>query len=225
MVAQQFTDIKIIVFDAFGTLFNLDPHVVQDIEHPLRDQILNYARDKQLSYTWLRSLMSDYKSFAEITTATLTDGCSMLGAPLDLVDDLKKLYFEPTVYSDVHTSLEALRSTSIPLALLSNGTHGMLQSGLQKNGLHSLIDHVFSADDVGIFKPHPKVYQMVCDKMKIKSSEVLFISSNQWDIGGAHRYGYTVCWLNRDDKFMESLIDLPHLHIASDLNELPHMLA
>ena len=198
--------IKICVFDAFGTLFNLDPSVLQDIDHPQRDAILAYARDKQLSYTWLHSLMDDFRSFAEVSTIALRDGCRKHNVSENLVPAFQPLYFQPTVFDDVLPALVRLKEEGMTTAFLSNGTHDMLQSGIAKNQMSALIDHVFSADDVRIFKPDPKVYDMVLQNGKLKKEEVLFVSSNQWDVAGAFQFGFQVCWLNRGGSFRESLI-------------------
>jgi len=165
--------IKAYIFDAFGTLFNLDGSLLDDIKHPSVSDILSYARDKQLSYTWLRSLMKSYMPFDEITTIALEDGCRKFNADSSLVEKLLPLY--------------------------------MLNSGIKKNDLSRFLDHVFSVDDIKVFKPDPAVYQMVTKKLSMNSDEVLFISSNQWDVAGAASFGFNVAWVNRSRGFRESI--------------------
>ena len=207
--------IKAVIFDAFGTLFNLDNSILNDIVHPSVPDILNYTREKQLSYTWLHSLMNDYRSFDEITTMALSDGCKRFGASPELVQKLSRLYFAPVVFDDVIPGLQLLhKQSNVLLGILSNGTEEMLNSGIQLNQLEAFLDKVYSVDRVKVFKPDPRVYKMVTDDLRCAPAEVLFVSSNQWDVAGSARFGFQVCWLNRGDLFRESIID------HSDIKEI-----
>lgn len=197
---------KACIFDAFGTLFNLNESLLQSIEHPKVPEILSYAREKQLSYTWLKSLMKEYVNFETITQIALSDGCRKFHAPHKLVDELASIYMKPTIFDDVIPALEALKAKNIKCGILSNGTHAMLNSGITLNALSDYLDVVYSADDIKTFKPDPAVYQMVCDGEDCDPNQILFISSNQWDIAGAHAFGFKTCWLNRQQSFRESLI-------------------
>jgi len=197
--------IKAYIFDAFGTLFNLDNRLLEHINHPSKGDILNYARSKQLSYTWLQSLMQTYQPFDQITRLALEDGCKKYAAPTDLATTLSALYFEPIIFDDVLPTLQKLQKKSKITGILSNGTHQMLRSGIQKNGLESYLNVVYSVDDIGQYKPTPEVYQMVTNGLKIQAKEVLFVSSNQWDVAGAANYGFQVAWLNRNDAFRETI--------------------
>ncbi len=195
------------VFDAFGTLFNLDKSLLEDIQHPNVSEILDYARSKQLAYTWQFTLMNHYLNFAEITELALRDGCSKYQAPKFLVEQLSKLYLKPEVYDDVLELLMQLRTLGTKTGILSNGTMSMLQSGIENNELSTYIDAVYSADTIKQFKPAPAVYQMVCDGERCQPGEILFVSSNQWDVAGAHQFGFRSVWLNRAEAFKESTID------------------
>jgi len=194
------------IFDAFGTLFNLDQTLVNDIQHKSVDKILSYAREKQLAYTWLKSLMEDYINFEEITKIALEDACLKYDAPTKLIKDLSNIYFKPIVFDDVKSILALLQKLNIKTGILSNGTHAMLNSGIEINDFKNDIDVIYSADDIQTFKPHPSVYQMVCDGENCEPQDILFISSNQWDIAGANKFGFQTTWLNRSQSFRESII-------------------
>jgi len=212
--------IKACVFDAFGTLFNLDSSILADIDHPKLKDILSYAREKQLSYTWLRSLMKRYIPFDEITKIALQDGCKKYGVEVGMVEEIIPLYFEPTVFEDVMPTLAKINKTQIDTAILSNGTFAMLESGITKNEIGHFIDHVFSVDDIKIFKPDPAAYSMVTAQLKLSPEEVLFVSSNQWDVTGAASFGFNVAWVNRNDVFRESVTITPNVQEVSSLTKL-----
>ncbi len=212
--------IKAYIFDAFGTLFNLDEGLLRHIKHPAVSDILAYARTKQLSYTWLHSLMQTYRPFSEITRIALTDACKKYDAPTELVEQLAPLYFEPTTFEDVLPTLEILRKSSFTTGILSNGTHAMLQSGIQKNGLGEYLDGVYSVDDIGVYKPTPDVYAMVTKSLNLQANEVLFSSSNQWDVAGAAQFGFQVAWVNRGGVFRESITKLANVHEVNVLTDI-----
>ncbi len=211
---------SIVIFDAFGTLFNLDTALLNDIGHPKKNDILQYTREKQLSYTWLFSLMDTYESFSEVTYRALTDGIKKYNAPLSLLDDFASLYMQPVVFDDVRTCLNQLKKEGKQTGILSNGTKEMLTSGIELNGLSHNLDHVFSVEDVKIFKPHKSVYGMVTEKLEKEPSEITFVSSNQWDVAGAHHFGFNTVWVNRSGIFKESIIDDEKIHEVGSLDEL-----
>ncbi len=212
--------IKAYIFDAFGTLFNLDEGLLKHIEHPAAGDILAYARTKQLSYTWLNSLMQTYRPFSEITRIALEDGCKKYNAPIALADQLSPLYFEPTTFDDVLPTLEMLQKSSANTGILSNGTHEMLQSGIEKNGLSDYLDGVYSVDDIGVYKPAPDVYEMVTKALSLQANEVLFSSSNQWDVAGAAAFGFQVAWVNRGGVFRESITKLKNVYEVNILKDI-----
>jgi len=215
---------KACIFDAFGTLFNLDNRLLQHIDHPAVQDILDYTRSKQLSYTWLHSLMEEYLPFDQLTRIALTDACEKHNAPLELVEPLSKLYFEPLVFDDVLPALKMLKDLPVTTGILSNGTRPMLDSGIQLNELDDYLDKVYSVNDIGVFKPAPGVYEMVIKDLNIQPEEVLFVSSNQWDVAGAATYGFQVAWVNRKDGFRESITKLKGVHVLSDLIGLKNLL-
>ena len=211
---------KVIIFDAFGTLFNLDKSLLENIAVAKVPDILSYAREKQLCYTWLRSLMDDYISFDKITEIALLDGCKKYGADAALVHKLIPLYTQPKTFDDVAPTLSALKNSGNFLGILSNGTHKMLESGIIKNKLSDAIDKVFSADDIKVYKPDPRVYAMVCDGLNLKPKDITFVSSNQWDVVGAANFGFKVKWVNRSKTFRESVTIKENIEEIGSLTEL-----
>ncbi len=195
---------RAIAFDAFGTIFNLDPSLIQALNIPKANEILAYAREHQLTYTWQYSLMQAYKSFDKITIQVIEDGCRKHNIVSDHVDALCSLYMSPIIYDDVIPALQQSKALDIPHFLLSNGTPSMLKSGIQINNLENLLDGFMSADSIKRYKPDPRVYAMVNQSLNCRPEEILFISSNQWDIVGAEEYGLEVLWLNRNNTFRES---------------------
>lgn len=212
--------IKAVIFDAFGTLFNLDNSLLKNIKHPHVNSILNYTRQKQLSYTWLHSLMQSYVPFDELTKIALSDALSKYDAPPSLMEELAMLYFKPVIFNDVLPALETLQKSSLDIGILSNGTHGMLKAGIVKNNLADYIGHVYSADDVSIFKPSPKVYEMVTTALNLDHNQILFVSSNQWDVAGAAKFGFQVAWVNRANVFRESITTSDRVKVISSLVKL-----
>lgn len=212
--------IKACIFDAFGTLFNLDQSLLKSIQHPHVPDILSYAREKQLSYTWLKSLMKKYENFEQITHTALSDGCRKYNAPLDLVTELVAIYMKPTIFDDVIPALKELHDKNIKCGILSNGTHAMLNSGIDLNDIRSYIQVVYSADEIQIFKPDPAVYQMVCDGEECDPQQILFVSSNQWDIAGSNAFGFQTLWLNRKSVFRERVIDKEGIRMIRDAREI-----
>ncbi len=211
---------KACIFDAFGTLFNLDPLMLEGIDSPHKNEILRHARVKQLEYTWIKSLMAKYIPFDEITQIAIRDGCRRYHTSTEQLDDFGALYFHPTIYDDVISSLEALLKVHQTIGILSNGTPEMLQSGMHKNSLDPYIDRVWSADQVKEYKPSPRVYKLVSADINCSPSDILFVSSNQWDVAGALHFGFSVAWVNRDGLFKEHIIDREEVKEVSQLMEV-----
>ncbi len=211
---------KAIVYDAFGTIFNLDSSRIESLHIPMSDHILAYAREHQLAYTWQYSLMQAYVSFDKITQQVIADGCRKFNVVSDHVDTLCSLYMSPVVYEDVIPSLEKMKSLEVPHYILSNGTPAMLKSGIQINHLEAFFDGFYSADAIRRYKPDPRVYAMVNQSLKCRPEEILFISSNQWDAVGAEEYGYEVLWLNRNQSFRESYTLSARIHEIESMLEI-----
>ncbi len=187
------------VFDAYGTLF--DVHSVISIcnrKFPGRGPALSQAwRSKQLEYTWLRSLMGRYEDFWQVTESALVFACKALDlpCPLETRAELMEAYLHLQPYPEVPQALEAL--SSYTRAILSNGSPRMLQAAVESAGLHGIFSHVISVDEVKIYKPSPRVYQLASQKLGVAAAAIGFVSSNCWDIIGAKSFGLWTCWVNR----------------------------
>ena len=216
--------IKAALFDAYGTLLDVGSatnRLVASGRYPhLKDKADNLSdiwRLKQLHYSWLRALMGAYVPFWQCTQDALDFALEQTGLSSD--DDLRQSLL--ALYRDISAYEDALRLLSqldeVPCAILSNGNHDMLNQAVTASGLSSYLDKILSVEDVGIFKPSPAVYQMGCDAYDISPDEVLFFSSNGWDIQGARHFGYQTIWVNRTNPIPERLGDAPHYEV-SDLD-------
>ena len=208
---------RALIFDAYGTL--LDVHSV------IPDQALAALwRQKQLEYTWLRSLMGRYEDFSRITEDALWAAAAE--RKLDLseqrADELLKAYRRPAAYEDARMALKQLQGHR--LAILSNGTPEMLEAALRHNRRETYFEAVVSVDRVKTYKPSPKVYALGEQVLKLPAREILFVSSNAWDAAGAKAFGYFVCWCNRGGAEMERLGFDPDI-VVSGLDELADAIA
>lgn len=214
------------VFDAYGTLFDVHS-VMQRCESwwPGKGAALSQAwRAKQLEYTWLRSLMGRHANFREVTADALD--YAMEALRLDdagLRGRLLALYERLGAYPEARPTLDALRRNGLRLAVLSNGEPGMLATAATTAGLADLLEHVLSIEDVGIYKPHPRVYTLAVDRLGLATHEILFVSSNGWDAAGAKAFGLQVVWCNRAGLPAERLGLAPDAEIRA-LDELPALL-
>ncbi len=191
--------IKALVFDAYGTLFDVHSVVSTCNRHfPDQGTALSKAwRAKQLEYTWLRSLMGRYEDFWQVTESALTFACKTLNllCPPATRAELMEAYLHLEPYPEVQASLRAL--SRYPLAILSNGSPRMLQAAVESAGLQGMFSHVLSVDEVKMYKPSPRVYQLASRKMGVAESAIGFVSSNFWDVAGAKAFGLWTCWVNR----------------------------
>ena len=212
---------KAIVFDAYGTLFD-----VNSAAEKCKDKIgakwetfANYWRTTQLEYTWLRSLMKKHKDFWQITEDSLDK--SMLTFKIDksMRNELLNLYKELSTFPEVKSVLEELKKKSIKLAILSNGTPSLLSNLVKNSNLENLFDDVFSIEEVKIYKPDPKVYDIPINKYKVKKEEITFLSANTWDVSGGGNYGYNAIWVNRSNNVFDKLDYTPKYEVKN-LKEL-----
>ena len=217
--------IKSCVFDAYGTLFDINSAARRCANEPGREKFSEYWteisarwREKQLSYSWLLTILKQYADFWEITENALDYALDTVGLSSDseLKQRLLKLYAELDSYSEVRSVLSELKDKGISCSILSNGSKLMLNSAIQSSRIENLIDKVMSVDDVRTFKPDPLVYRLVIDSLSCQTKEVLFISSNGWDIVGAASYGFQTMWINRFGAPIDRLPFKPD-SIASDL--------
>jgi len=214
-------NIKAIIFDAYGTLFD-----VNSAAEKCKDKIgnkwegfSNYWRTTQLEYTWLRSLMNRHKDFWQITEDSLDKSMKAFNIDPSMRNELLNLYKILTSFKEVPKVLKALKEKNYKLAILSNGTPALLNELVKSNNLEKIFDDLFSIEQVGIYKPNSKVYDMPIKKYQIQKNEVVFLSANTWDVCGAGNYGYNSIWVNRNKNIFDKLDYLPK-NIIKDLNQL-----
>ncbi len=188
------------VFDAYGTLFDVHSAVARhrDLIGPEADRLSQIWRAKQLEYTWVYSLMRQYRDFRRLTEDALdfaAAACGGLspGARLSLLQAYDRL----DAFGDVRPCLEALKAAGARTAILSNGTQSMLISAVQSAGLTDVLDECLSVEQVRAFKTAPEVYELVLERFGVPPSRVSFQSSNRWDIAGATAFGFRSVWINR----------------------------
>lgn len=213
------------VFDAYGTLF--DVHSVIEAGRaitPDPQALSNLWRQKQLEYTWLRSLMDRYEDFWAVTESALRFAVRRLGitATEGELATLMDAYLALAPFPEVGRALARLAGT--PLGILSNGSPRMLEAALRSSGLAGVFQHVLSVDAVKTYKPSPGVYALGPRAVGVPAAEILFVSSNAWDVAGAKAFGYRACWCNRAKAPMEVLGITPD-HEVARLDEIPEALA
>ncbi len=191
--------IKAVVFDAYGTLFDIQSvAAVTEAAFPGYGEIITQVwRIKQLEYTWLRSLMRRYEDFSVITRDSLAYTLRVLGLPYDSAafERIMDKYLHLDLYSDAMVALAAMQGRK--LAILSNGSTGMLNALVANSGLDRVLDATISIDSQEIFKPAPEAYGLIETRLGAPPAEVLFISSNPWDACGAKAFGLNVAWIER----------------------------
>jgi 2-haloacid dehalogenase len=207
-------DPRAFVFDAYGTLF--DVHSVMEAARavtPDPQALSQLWRQKQLEYTWLRSLMGRYQDFWLVTGQALRFALRRLGitAAESQIEALMSAYLTLSPFPEVPNALRALRGR--PLAILSNGSPRMLESAVRSSGLGAGFDLVLSVDAVGVYKPSPLVYDLAVRAFGLPASEILFVSSNAWDVAGAGAYGFMTCWCNRTNMPADELDVTPDYEV------------
>ena len=216
-------NIKAIIFDAYGTLFD-----VNSAAEKCKDKIgskweafANFWRTTQLEYTWLRSLMERHKDFWQVTEDSLDKSMKAFNIDLSMKDELLNLYKVLSPYKEVTETLKALKEKKFKLAILSNGTPSLLKELVKSNNLDNLFDDIFSIEEVGIYKPSSKVYDIPIKKYQIEKSEVAFLSANTWDVSGGGNYGYQSIWVNRNNNIFDNLDYEPKNEIKNLKDLLP----
>ena len=214
-------NIKAIIFDAYGTLFDVNS-AAEKCKGKIGDKwedFANYWRTTQLEYTWLRSLMNRHKDFWKITEDSLDKSMKFFKIDNSMRNDLLDLYKVLSPFSEVKETLNKLKKKDFKLAILSNGTPSLLGNLVKNNYLENIFDDIFSIEEVGIFKPDSKVYDLPVNKYNIKKDEILFLSANTWDVSGGGNYGYNSVWVNRNKNIFDNL-DYQPLDEIHDLSEL-----
>ena len=205
---------RALVFDAYGTLFDVHSTVEAARVITSDPQALSLLwRQKQLEYTWLRSLMGHYEDFWVVTGQALRYAIRRLGitATEAQVETLMDAYLTLLPFPEVPGALRALAGT--PLAILSNGSPRMLESAVRSSGLDGVFAHVLSVDTVAVYKPSPRVYELAPLALGVEPGEILFVSSNGWDVAGAVAFGFRTCWCNRANAPAEELDVTPDYEV------------
>ena len=202
---------KAIVFDAYGTLFDVNS-AAEKCKNKLGNKwesFANFWRTTQLEYTWLRSLMKKHKDFWQITEDSLDKSMKVFNVDNNLKNELLSLYKILSPYPEVKKVLKNLKERKFKLAILSNGTPELLNDLVKNNDLNNLFDDLFSIEEVKIYKPDSKVYDLPIKKYNIKPNEIVFLSANTWDVSGGGNYGYNSIWVNRNKSHFDNLDYLP----------------
>ena len=226
MANPAFADTGACVFDAYGTLFDVHSAVGRS-GGALGDKagpVSALWRQKQLEYTWLRSLMGAYVDFWQVTGAGLDYALAANGVEdAELRRRLMDLYLNLDAYPDVADALDRLRAGGKKTAILSNGAPNMLRAAVETAGLGGRLDAALSVDELRAFKPDPRVYQLAVDRLGVAAGRICFVSTNGWDAAGAAYFGFKVAWLNRFGQQPERLPGAPAAVIET-LAELPDLL-
>jgi 2-haloacid dehalogenase len=222
MSINKIEGIRACVFDAYGTLFDVNSAAEAEREalgeswKPLAD----VWRSKQLQYTWLRALMGRHADFWQVTGDALDFAMAQTGlSDPALRQRLMDLYLRLNAYPEVKGALEQLKQSGMQLAILSNGAPAMLAAAAENAGISNLLDAILSVEEVQTFKPSPAVYQLAVDRLALAPSEICFLSSNSWDAYAAKSFGFRVLWCNRFGQPPERIPETPDGEIK-DLWEL-----
>lgn len=225
--ASRFESIEACVFDAYGTLFDVHSAVskLRTDVGPRHAELSELWRQKQLQYTWLRSLMNEHADFWQVTGDALAVAMDSVGiADQTLHDALMQSYLKLDAYPEVPHMLEMLRRAGMKTAILTNGSPKMIAAAVSSAGLEALIDRQLSVETVGIFKPARQVYQLAVDRLGVQPASISFQSSNAWDAAAARHFGFQVAWINRFSQPEERLPGGRPSAVLSDLSALPGLL-
>ena len=207
-------NIKAIIFDAYGTLFDVNS-AAEKCKDKIGDKwepFANYWRTTQLEYTWLRSLMGRHKDFWQVTEDSLDKSMKAFSIDLSMRNELLNLYKVLSPFKEVPDVLKTLKK-KFKLAILSNGTPSLLNELVNSNNLNGIFNDLFSIEQVGVYKPDSKVYDIPINKYLIQKDEVVFLSANTWDVSGAGNYGYKAIWINRNNNIFDNLDYKPNFEI------------
>ena len=208
-------NIKAIIFDAYGTLFD-----VNSAAKKCKDKIgnkwegfANYWRTTQLEYTWLRSLMDKHKDFWTVTEDSLDKSMQVFQIDPSMRNELLDLYKVLSTFPEVKDVLQNLKEKNYKLAILSNGTPSLLNELVKSNNLDNIFDDIFSVEEVKIYKPHSKVYNIPITKYQIQKNEVVYLSANTFDVSAVGNFGFNPVWVNRNKGIFDNLDYVPKYQI------------
>jgi len=225
MTQDPLTGVRACVFDAYGTLFDFAAAAkgCRDVLGENADKLTVLWRDKQLQYTWLRAAQDRHADFWQVTGDALDFALETLSLDKPgLRDRLLTLYLTLDAFPEVPDVLQRLKAAGMRTAILSNGTPKMLDAAVRNAKLDALLDLVLSVEDVGVYKPHRKVYQLAVERLGVPAASIAFQSSNAWDAHAASAFGMKVVWCNRYGQRAERLPGLPDREVKS-LAELPSL--
>ena len=214
-------NVKAIIFDAYGTLFDVNS-AAEKCKGKIGNKwenFANYWRTTQLEYTWLRSLMKRHKDFWQITEDSLDKSMKVFNIDNSMKNELLNLYKVLSTFPEVNEVLKKLKEKKYKIAILSNGTPSLINELVKSNNLDNMFDDVFSIEQVKVYKPDNKVYDIPIQKYKIQNDEVVFLSANTWDISGGGNFGYNAVWVNRNSNVFDNLDYVPKNEIRN-LKEL-----
>ena len=215
-------NIKAIVFDAYGTLFDVNS-AAEKCKSKIGDKwevFANHWRTTQLEYTWLRSLMKRHKNFWQVTEDSLDKSMKVFKIDDAMKNKLLDLYKVLSPYPEAKEVLKSLKAKKYKLAILSNGTPSLLNELVKISNLENIFDDIFSIEEVGIYKPDGRVYNIPVKKYQIKNEEIAFLSANTWDVSGGGNYGYNAIWVNRNNNVFDNLDYKP----KNEVNNLTQLL-
>jgi 2-haloacid dehalogenase len=213
---------RIFVFDAYGTLFDVHAAIARyrHVAGPDADRLSELWRTKQLEYTWTLTLAGRYADFWTLTERALDFALVRVpSVDKELKPKLLDAYLTLDAYADARSALHELKTQGCKAAILSNGTPHMLDGAIVAAGLGQDLDQVLSVDSIQMYKPRPEVYQLVTDAFHVAPAEVMFISSNRWDVMGATAFGFRAIWVNRGG-LPDEYVDLSPTTMLPDLNGL-----
>ena len=210
-------NVKAIIFDAYGTLFNVNS-AAEKCKDKIGDKwegFANFWRTTQLEYTWLRSLMKRHQDFWKVTEDSLDKSMNLFKIDKSMRNELLNLYKVLNTFPEVKDVLNKLKEKNYKLAILSNGTPELLSELVSSNNLNNIFDDIFSIEEVGVYKPDAKVYDMPVKKYKIQKEEIIFLSANTWDVSGGGNFGYNSIWVNRNNSIFDNLDYFPKKEVKN----------
>jgi 2-haloacid dehalogenase len=218
--------IKACIFDAYGTLFDVNA-ACRELSKEVGDnweKLASLWRLRQVEYTWLRNSMDEYIDFWQITSDALDYAMETLGIENnELREELLNLYLKLEAYPEVNDLLKKLKQRGLKTGILSNGSMKMLNSAVDNANIREYLDEILSVEDCKIYKPSSKVYDLVKIKMQISKENVLFFSSNAWDMHAASNYGFKTIWVNRFNTKLERLPGKP-IDIVNSLDKIDEII-
>jgi len=223
-MAEPLRGIEACVFDAYGTVFDLASaaRASPDVPGERKAALASLWREKQITYTWLRGLQGRHADFWQVTQDGLDFALETLRLDPALRDGLMRLYLTLAPFPEVAETLRRLKRAGMRTAILSNGTPSMLEAAVRGARFETLFDAVLSVEEVGVFKPHPRVYQLAVDRLGVAAPRISFQSSNAWDAHAASAFGMKVVWCNRYGQRRERLPGAPDREVTT-LAALPRL--